>query len=261
MYTEQDRDTLLAQISEFIAGNPLFEGLVQIGSGAEGYRDIYSDIDLMAGCYDGQDISTAEETLLSMFNSFGSDYIDRRRWSDTVLGLSVYWSNGLSVDLSFMPTIEIPIRSQRWMILLSKTAAFENTVHSSANNLRKQSHFGVDNVVCHKFLYALRRCEIAAKRGEYIFADSMLAEARQHLLTMEAAYCEKDLHQFKAYNSLPSDFLSQLESTYPVCRDVSGIVNAQENMLTMFLTLVDELKDFSFDKTQLSMIGWSEASI
>lgn len=257
MYTEQDRDNLLSQVVEFIAGNPLFEGLVQIGSGANGYRDIYSDIDLMVGCFNKDGIPLAENSLISMFHTFGAIYIDRRRWSDMVLELSAYWDNGLSIDLSFMPTEEIPIRSRRWAILLSKTTEFTNAIQSKAADLGKQQPVLLNNDICHKFLYALRRCEIATKRCEYIFADMMLAEARQYLLTMEAARCGKDLHQFKAYNSLPSEFIEKLEFTYPMTRNTEGIVDTTNNLLALFLDVVEGWLDF--DREQLKMIGWSRA--
>lgn len=255
MYTEQDRDNLLSRIVEFVAGDSLFEGLVQIGSGANGYRDIYSDIDLMVGCFSKDDIPLAEKSLIAMFHTHGAIYIDHRRWSDTVLGLSAYWDNGLSVDLSFMPTEEIPIRSQRWVIRLSKTTEFTNAIQNRAADLGEQHPILLDNAICHKFLYALRRCEIATKRGEYIFADMMLAEARQYLLTMEAARCGKDLHQFKAYNSLPLEFMEKLEATYPLTRNTEGIVATTNNLLALFLDVVEGWLDF--DRKQLKMIGWS----
>ena len=52
MYTEEDRLALLGRMLTFVKGNQEFVCLVQIGSGAAGFADIYSDIDLMAGCAD-----------------------------------------------------------------------------------------------------------------------------------------------------------------------------------------------------------------
>ena len=77
-------------------------------------------------------------------------YIDRRRWSGTVLGLSAYWENGLSVDISWMPTEQIPIRSQRWAILLSKTPAFAAAIEAKAAMHREQPPAALDNSICHK---------------------------------------------------------------------------------------------------------------
>lgn len=50
MYTESDRQQLLEYIMVFVKDNKEFECLVQIGSGTNGFTDIYSDIDLMIGC-------------------------------------------------------------------------------------------------------------------------------------------------------------------------------------------------------------------
>ena len=52
MYNFSDREQFLNSIISFFQSCPFFEGLIQIGSGVIGFSDIYSDIDLMAGCYD-----------------------------------------------------------------------------------------------------------------------------------------------------------------------------------------------------------------
>ena len=54
MYKATDRVRLLNRIIDFMRDSSAFEGLLQIGSGAVGFADIYSDIDLMAGCYDAE---------------------------------------------------------------------------------------------------------------------------------------------------------------------------------------------------------------
>ena len=54
MYKATDGVRLLNRIIDFMRDSAAFEGLLQIGSGAVGFADIYSDIDLMAGCYDAE---------------------------------------------------------------------------------------------------------------------------------------------------------------------------------------------------------------
>ena len=54
MYKATDRERLLNKIIGFMWDSSEFEGLLQIGSGTIGFADIYSDIDLMAGCYDAE---------------------------------------------------------------------------------------------------------------------------------------------------------------------------------------------------------------
>lgn len=47
MYTEKERAKLLIQAATVVSTYPEVEGIVQVGSGVEGFLDEYSDIDLI----------------------------------------------------------------------------------------------------------------------------------------------------------------------------------------------------------------------
>ena len=49
MYTEKERAKLLIQAATVVSTYPEVEGIVQVGSGVEGFLDEYSDIDLISG--------------------------------------------------------------------------------------------------------------------------------------------------------------------------------------------------------------------
>ncbi len=251
MYQEQDRMALLKQMEEFVLSNEELEGLLQIGSGAMGFLDIYSDIDLMAGCFCREGVARVCEDLLHFFEELGTVYIDRRRWSEEVLGLSAYFENGLSVDISFMPTELVPIRSNNWRILISKSEYFETHICSAAKRVGDNI---VDDSIHHKVIYALRRCKIALLRGEVIYADMALSESRQMLLLVEAAREGKKGHQFKAYNTLNEGFLKELEATYPASRSAGHIRMAMENLLTLYLRTVEQCDFLTFDDVQLKLL-------
>lgn len=257
MYTTSDRAKLFKQIKDFVNHNPEFEGLIQIGSGALGYADIYSDIDLMAGCFYIEDINSANNKLIDFFENIGAIYIDKRSWSSIVLGVSAYFENGLSVDMSFMPTDEIKIRSPYWNMILSKSEKFTEQVQKSASEL-KSNTTKIDDSINHRFIYALRKCEIALARSELIFAEISLSEARQILLTIQAAYENKKLHQFKAYNTLDKEFIEQIYKTYPYPLCQKEIENAKELLLSLYLKVVNDCEFLDFDENQLNLLGHFE---
>ena len=256
MYSEENRKALLDRIVKYMASEPEFEGLLQIGSGATGYTDIYSDIDLMAGCFSEVDVSSANRKLITWFENSGAVYVDKRSWSATVLGLSVYYENGLSVDLSFMPTPELVLRSPAYRILFTKTERFEDKISACdmalSVNAKKRA---IDDSIHHRFVYALRRCRIACLRGEYVYADMVLTEARQMLLKLECVRERKKQHQFKAFNTLRTSFLDRLEATYPVSRNRDIILEAQRQLLALYLDTVELCDELTFDAVQLKLLA------
>lgn len=255
MYTSADRQKLADTICKFVQQTPEFEGLLQIGSGAVGYTDIYSDIDLMAGILGRKNVCSADEKLSSFFAELGAVWIDHRMWSDFVLGLSVYFENGLSVDFSYMPTKEIALRSPYFKILFSKSASFEQRVYEQSIYLvEKAKQYGIDNSIQHSFFYALRKCEIALLRRDFIYADMALSEARQCLLQIEVVKEHKKLHQFKAFHTLDGDFLKKLEYTYPASRNTEGLSRAKECLLDQYQNVVKQCNFLEFEEAQLKIL-------
>lgn len=235
MYTEKDRQALLDRMLTFVKGNREFLCLVQIGSGAAGFADIYSDIDLMAGCVDEASVQAAGEKLCGFFGELGAVYVDHRQWSPTVLGLSAYFENGLSIDLSFMPASEIPIMSNQWRLLWSSVDGLE------AELMRKtEALVADDGLNHHRFFFTLRKAEIAILRKNYIYAEMMLSDARQMLLRMEAGAEGKKVHEFKAYHTLNPDFLRDLQATYPGEMSRASLTGAKDALLSLYVRTVEQ---------------------
>ncbi len=256
VYTVTERTNLLNEIVKFVRKNSAFEGLLQIGSGAVGFADIYSDIDLMAGCYDTGAVTAANQQLHQFFLELGACHIEKRSWTATALGLSVYFENGLSADISFMPTPELPIRSPQHKVLFSKSEHFTDTVRAGANRLAEQSgRYEVDNSIHYRFVNDLRYVEIALFRGQFVFADIALGNARQLLLAVETVTEGKKLHQFKAYDTLDKQFLTRLETTYPASRGFKDMHIAKENLLALYLDTVHRCDFLEIDTNILKLTG------
>ncbi len=256
MYTVIERTNLLNKIAKFLWENSSFEGLLQIGSGAVGFADIYSDIDLMAGCYDAGAVTAANQQLHQFFFELEACHIKKRAWTATALGLSVYFENGLSADISFMPTPELPIRSPQHKVLFSKSERFADTVRAGANRLAEQSgRYGVDDSIHYRFVNELRYVEIALLRGQFVLADIALGNARQLLLAVETVTEGKKLHQCKAYDTLDKQFLTRLETTYPASRGFKDMHIAKENLLALYLDTVRRCGFLEMDSSVLKLLG------
>ena len=259
MYKATDRERLLNRIISFMRDSSAFEGLLQIGSGAVGFADIYSDIDLMASCYDADRVKAANQQLRQFFTELGACHIEKRAWTSTALGLSVYFEDGLSTDISFMPTPELPIRSPQHKVVFAKTENFTDTVNAGAQRFAERSQrYGLDDSIHYRFINELRYMEIALLREQFIFADIALGNARQLLLSVETVAEGKKLHQFKAYNSLSQTFLNRLEETYPRSRTYEDMHTAKEKLLALYLEIVKDSEYLTFDDSLLKLLGCFE---
>ena len=254
MYAENDRRQLLNQILEFVKNNHEFECLLQIGSGVGGFTDIYSDIDLMAGCTDVPSVEFASSKLCAFFNRNGAVYLDCRKWSASALGISAYFENGLSVDLSFMPTCDIPIRSKHWLLLWSTDDDIETVLVKKTSYLAPNGGL-INEQYHHRFFFALRKAEIGILRENYIYADIAISEARQILLLIEAMVEGKKTHQFKAFHTLDQVFLSTLQGTYPKKLSHVELTKAKDFLLSMYVSVIEKNGLCKIDDSQFMIIN------
>lgn len=259
MYKATDRERLLNRIISFMRDSFAFEGLLQIGSGTVGFADIYSDIDLMASCYNADCVKSANQQLQQFFTVLGACHIEKRAWTSTALGFSVYFEDGLSADISFMPTPELPIRSPRHKVVFAKTDNFTDAVNAGAQRFAERSQrYGLNDSIHYRFINELRYVEIALLREQFIFADIALGNARQLLLSVETVVEGKKLHQFKAYNTLSPSFLNRLEGTYPQSRAYEDMHMAKEKLLALYLETVEGSEYLTFDDNLLKLLGCFE---
>ena len=254
MYTEEDRLAMHGQILSFVKSNEEFVCLIQMGSGAVGFADIYSDIDLMAGCGDATSVKAAGEKLQAFFGELGAVYVDHRQWSPTVLGLSAYFENGLSVDISFMPAPEIPIMSKQWRLVWSLDDGLEAELIKKTEALATGEGL-VNGKYHHQFFYNLRKAEIAILRRNYVYAEIVLSDARQMLLRMKAMAEGKKIHEFKAYHTLAKDFLRDLQGTYPRELSQAQLNGAKDALLSLYVRTVDRNGLPEIDPSQFQIIN------
>ena len=256
---EKRHQHILKIMRTFLQNLDEIEGLLLLGSRSSDAYDMYSDVDLMAGCFENVSTHDVTTKLRAFFESTRDCYIVNRKWTTTALGLSVYFDSGASLDISFMPTSEMPIRSPQYKVLFAKTTNFTDAVNAGTQRFAEHSQrYGLDDSIHSRFIGELRYVEIALLREQFIFADIALNNARQFLLSVETVAEGKKQHQFKAYNSLSQAFLNRLEETYPRSRTYEDMHTAKEKLLALYLETVKDSEYLTFDDSLLKLLGCFE---
>lgn len=68
MYTEKERAKLLIQAATAVSTYPEVEGIVQVGSGVDGFGDQYSDIDLIFSTFSADQLASLRNRVERMFS-------------------------------------------------------------------------------------------------------------------------------------------------------------------------------------------------
>ena len=101
MYTEKERAKLLIQAATAVSTYPEVEGIVQVGSGVDGFGDQYSDIDLIFSTFSADQLASLRNRVERMFSD--AVYIRPKPLPAGVF-LYVFLKNGLEFDIVLLPT-------------------------------------------------------------------------------------------------------------------------------------------------------------
>jgi predicted nucleotidyltransferase len=113
-YTAADRASVQTTLVERFAGDERVEGVLVVGSGAEGFADEYSDLDLAVVLGRGEPAAFAREWAerleheLPVVHRFGGDRGD----AGYVVGLLL--ENFLKVDIGFLRMDQMADRGMPW---------------------------------------------------------------------------------------------------------------------------------------------------
>lgn len=76
MYSSEEREKYFAQTIDHLQSLHFVEGIVQLGSGVTGYRDEYSDIDLI---FSEEDMEKAKKSLHEVLMGYQPAYIKEKQ--------------------------------------------------------------------------------------------------------------------------------------------------------------------------------------
>ncbi|GEM_PF-860901 len=232
-YSESERQEYLVDVTEKITSFPDIEGIVQIGSGVNGFSDEYSDIDLMVGISNLADPEQAKASIKNFFEEMHPIYIKEKQFGKDIFLLIVFLHNGLEFNVSVASLRLLSVKSPLWKVLTDKTGAVvEKMNHENELFLQETVQYGTGMDLPFEFAYCAQSAKKALKRDNPLYALQMLETMRTYLLYLQAMNEQKKVHQFKAYDTLDSGFIERFLMTYPT-------ENTIEHLEQTFINLIE----------------------
>ncbi|MED1864434.1 aminoglycoside 6-adenylyltransferase [Fictibacillus nanhaiensis] len=248
MYTPKERDSYFQRTIDMLNVLPMVEGVVQLGSGVTGYKDEFSDIDLMVATSTEDEVIGARDNIQQFYKDLNPVVIKEKQFSKNIYLLIVILGNSLEFNISILSRSSLSVRSPLWKVVLDKTGLvsemmeIENRAFSN-----KPIKYATFEDPVFEFVYCYIRLDKELKRNNLVYALKMLESMRDYTLIVQALNEDKKLHQFKAYDSLKSDFLKKYLSTYP--KDITGncLVESASILKELFLDTAKQSSIYSKD--------------
>lgn len=244
MYNLKQRDELFNQIIKKIEKSNNIIGTYLIGSSSIGFNDIYSDLDFMIAYNENLETEIIRDEILNFFEEEKIGYIIERKWSNKTWGISIYFKNGLSTDISFGPLEELKIKSNQ--ILVGTDT--DDLLKKHLENQIKTLVYKIDTKISWEFMYLIRMFLIAIKRNNLIYAYSILNDARMIVMNLQGINEGKKMHQFKAYNELDEKFNEKILKTIPEKIKLEELEKAKDNLLELFYETISNCDKIKFEE-------------
>lgn len=255
MYSALDRENIRKTVIDSLV-NENVDGIIQIGSGVQGYNDKYSDLDMMIA-YNG-DLIDMKNKLKNIYTELGAFYIKDLQLRDNIYLITPFFENGLEINSSLLPIGLLSVKSPLWKIEYDKNGEIYNKMHQENKNYNHNIRENVleeDDIF--DFMYAKRKLHIALNRKDVIHANQMLKMMRDYILNYQVILENKKFHQFKSYKDLNLDFQNEFLKTFPSKIDLDNIEISANKVNMLFEKLVSNIFNESQEAYLIRKVGYN----
>ncbi|KAA0549926.1 hypothetical protein FZW96_00825 [Bacillus sp. BGMRC 2118] len=252
MYSPEERESYFHRTISALNSSSLIEGIVQIGSGVNGYKDGHSDIDLMVSTTKITDVEEAKKYIHSYFNNLDFLYIKEVQFRESIYLVIAVLENELEFNVSILPTDYLSVKSPLWNVIVDKTGNVTEIMERENKKFTDRPFkYFVSDDIGFDFFYAMRKFYTELKRNNLIYALKMLETSRDYILEVQGTNENKKLHQFKAYETLQPDFITKYLQTYPDKLSVDSLLNSADKVIDLFYDTVCQSEIFSLNEVWL----------
>jgi predicted nucleotidyltransferase len=210
-YSSADRASVQSTLIDRFARDERVEGVLVVGSGAHGFADEYSDLDLGVIMRTGDPAAFALEwaarleSELPVVHRFGDD----RGEAGYVIGLLL--ENFLEVDIGFLRIDQMAERGMPWAIAFDRSGAVERRQRSlePASEDAEQAYRRTVDGIWHWITHA----RVAIARGRVLLALTDLDEVRMGILRVAAI--RLGISNRKDVDRLPREVRDRVEESLP----------------------------------------------
>lgn len=258
MYSYEERNEFFVKTIEKLKAFNLVEGIIQLGSGADGYKDEYSDIDLMIATPQIEDAETTKKLIHQTFSNFNPLYIKEKQFSKDIYLIIAIMENNLEFNVSIVPRELLTVRSPLWKVIVDKTGLVSEKMNAENEKFENKAvKYGLGFDISFEFVYCSMSFEKELNRNNFIFALKMLEQMREYTLIVQALNENKKLHQFKAYETLETSFIKAYISTYPEKITLENLKVSAEKLKELFANTLKQSSNISMDNALKQLLDKS----
>ena len=234
-YSPTTREATLNRLLTALQSDQRIAGLLVVGSGAEGFEDVYSDIDLCA-------VTTSADDVRPAFQEWGvkiREMLPVFHSVESVRGSNIYlWilllENFLEIDLCFLCLDDLYARRNRWKTIFDRSGRIEDIMQSSWKSRPKPNLEEIYRYRLGSILHYISYAAVAIQRDQPWRAIYEIEQIRNQTIELRGLREELETKRFRHVDRMSDDFLMSLEQTLVLSLRRVDLMNVLRAATTCF---------------------------
>ena len=234
-YSPATREATLNRLLAALQNDKRLSGLLIVGSGAEGFEDAHSDIDLCAVTTSADDVRPAFQEwgvkihdMLPVFHSLESP-----RAPNVYLWVFLL-ENFLEIDLCFLCLDDLRATRNRWKTVFDRSGKIEGILQSTWENRPQPNLEEAYRSRLGSIWHCIKHATIAVQRQQPWRAIYELELIRNRTVELRGLREELETKRFRHVDQMSKDFLIEIERTLVLSLNEVDIMDALKAATTCF---------------------------
>ncbi|MBS4201876.1 aminoglycoside 6-adenylyltransferase [Bacillus sp. FJAT-49732] len=245
MYQSEDRTTLLNKIIDFSRTIHDIQGLLLVGSGANGFRDEFSDLDLLIVVKNSKDVVQIHDQLQEYINHHFHVLKEKvYRHEEDIFVTCFFFENYLELDLGVWSKEKLRATKPYWKVMFDRE---NNEIQRILEeSLTSHGFSNIDEAIQDSLSFIwqfYRSAAVALKRKQYMKAMKDMDFIRDQIIRFLCIQNGINYDFDKSIDQLDSPFLSKLKRTYEVKMNDESIQKVLFELIDLYFDVIGTMGD------------------
>lgn len=244
MYTPEDRENVLNKLSILFPQVPNVEGVILVGSGAKGFFDEYSDVDLSVV------VEPAEETnkTWSQINNVIKNNFDVFHYSLAQYGDNNYLTlfiltNYLQIDVGVIALDNLIAKRPLWNILYDKNSRVLEKMKATEKLKQQKPISDVSNETTENLHYHTQNAAFAIRRNRVFRAAKEIEEIRELTIKLFGIYNNLETKHHREVDDFDDSFKKKLIAAVPEKLTIDMLSQSLVKNIDMYFEVIKMVSD------------------
>lgn len=237
-----DRKEALNKIEQICKSIEDIDGVLLVGSGAVGFTDKWSDIDLSV-------VISKEEKTRQVWQKINEEIISQfdlikifyTEYGDNNFLSGVLLNNYLEIDIGVLSINKLVAKGRSWSVLYDKSGVITQKMNNTWEERKIQNITVEIEDSLSTIWYHFKNAAFALERKKFYRAIKEIEEVRNEIVEIRALQENRIAKHFRDVDNMDKLFLEKLEKTFFKELTISEISKSLVNTFNLYFDLIKEI--------------------